>query len=376
MATIFCVLFHLMNSTLFSIGMFPWVCLAEMPLFYERNWPRLLLQWVFGESKQSITKRVKIKQQKRIEPKENNPSFHQKFVIFLVLSYCTVQITLPYSHIITKGYNNWTDGIYGYSWDMMMHAWDTILVVAKVRDNTNGYVFYLDPEAFAVSDRWTKHADMAHQYAKCIHDILTTNISNSFSIYFDVWCSLNGRFQQRVYDPTVDILRASWSPFVKPSWIKPLLSELTHMRSKISVVNKNVLAWNNNTDVMFIADFPNLTMEQFIGTDLTNVSLTVIQGSVSYRSGIDYVQNITEGQHTSIPTGKFHQIKTTSSIPASYMYSFVNNTHSSTSSVPDKLDTWTTTLWAAVSKRFLNFRKFLLNIGNSLIYELFSRKIL
>lgn len=36
--------FHLMNSQLFSIGMFPWVCLVELPIFYSPNWPRTISQ--------------------------------------------------------------------------------------------------------------------------------------------------------------------------------------------------------------------------------------------------------------------------------------------------------------------------------------------
>lgn len=41
-AMVFCTAFHLMNSRLFSIGMFPYVCLATMPLFCKPNWPRSL----------------------------------------------------------------------------------------------------------------------------------------------------------------------------------------------------------------------------------------------------------------------------------------------------------------------------------------------
>lgn len=49
-ATLFAMAFHFMNSQLFTIGMFPWVCLVELPLFYSRNWPRLILQKIsFGK---------------------------------------------------------------------------------------------------------------------------------------------------------------------------------------------------------------------------------------------------------------------------------------------------------------------------------------
>lgn len=45
-----------------------------------------------------------------------------------------------------KGYNNWTNGLYGYSWDMMVHTWETVLTVVKVVDKDTDKEIYLDPE--------------------------------------------------------------------------------------------------------------------------------------------------------------------------------------------------------------------------------------
>ena len=45
-----------------------------------------------------------------------------------------------------QGYNNWTNGLYGYSWDMMVHTWDTVLAVVKVVDHETGQEHFLDPE--------------------------------------------------------------------------------------------------------------------------------------------------------------------------------------------------------------------------------------
>lgn len=44
-----------------------------------------------------------------------------------------------------QGYNGWTNGQYGYSWDMMVHAWHTSMVVIKVVDKDGGNEYYLDP---------------------------------------------------------------------------------------------------------------------------------------------------------------------------------------------------------------------------------------
>jgi len=47
-------------------------------------------------------------------------------------------------------------------------------------------------------DRWTSNAHSVKQYATCIRDRLVDEYNlTSVQLYFDVWCSLNGRFQQR-----------------------------------------------------------------------------------------------------------------------------------------------------------------------------------
>lgn len=78
--------------------------------------------------------------------------------------------------MLLKGYNNWTNGLYGYSWDMMVHSWNTILIVVKVVDNNTGREQFIDSKAWTHNDRWNKHADMCMQYAQCIKD----NLINDF----------------------------------------------------------------------------------------------------------------------------------------------------------------------------------------------------
>lgn len=51
---------------------------------------------------------------------------------------------------------------------MMIHTWDTILIVIKVHDNVNNEIRYLDPEAWVQGNRWAKHGDMAIQYSQCL----------------------------------------------------------------------------------------------------------------------------------------------------------------------------------------------------------------
>ena len=106
--------------------------------------------------------------------------------------------------------------------------------------------------------------DQVYQYAHCIKDRLRDINMTDIGIYVDVWRSLNGRFQQRLIDPRVDILTAEWSPFQRTKWIMPLLTELTTWRTQLDSLQQNILDDNRQASVAFVADFPgDLTSNTF-----------------------------------------------------------------------------------------------------------------
>lgn len=118
LATAFALSFHLMNSRLFTIGMFPWVCLVHLPLFYGVDWPR---KWMGDRgdgggggdnSQNSSIKSLEVEcggQRTRTQCKIEIKLRHKR-TTFLVAVYVLLQLFLPNSHFITKGYNNWTKG--------------------------------------------------------------------------------------------------------------------------------------------------------------------------------------------------------------------------------------------------------------------------
>ncbi len=54
----------------------------------------------------------------------------------------------------------------------------------------------------------------------------------------------------------MDILTAEWSPYKKVPWISPLLTGLSDWRAKLNEIEKDIYKTSNDTDVVFIADFP------------------------------------------------------------------------------------------------------------------------
>lgn len=409
-AMLVCTAFHLMNTRLFSIGMFPYTCLATMPLFCHVDWPRkfqkltivstkYLPKWRANvkslfqevlkafvksnqdrknddnheneniiqqlddsmintgpkdseintesrEEKGQNEKEEEVKEQRKqnddLPPKSlpeginsdrskqsEKISRKQKFVTVLLVFHMSLQCFLPYSHFITQGYNNWVPGLYGYSWNMMVNYWDAIAVVIQVRDNVNNEDYFINPDAYVRNNRWWRHGDMVKQYAHCLKDNLMKEtqviLSSNISIYVDVWCSLNGRFQQRMFKPNVDILTAEWHPLKPVSFLVPLLIDFNSHRYNLEEIEKQVYTWSNFSDVYFVADYPGMKKLNFVDEELANVTLTVIEGEVSYtEEGEKMKVIISKGDHVHVSSQVFHQVEVISSVPACYMYTFLN----------------------------------------------------
>ncbi|KAL7981310.1 hypothetical protein Chor_002206 [Crotalus horridus] len=333
-ALFFVSYFHCMNSQLFSIGMFSYTMLATSPLFCYPDWPRRLIAR-FPVCFQKFLPLTKPPQRSLecvyLEMEQQRPrgtarklGLRQKLGAIFTILYIMEQFFLPYSHFITKGYNNWTNGLYGYSWDMMVHSRSHQHVKITYRDSHTGEIGYLNPGVFTQSRRWKDHADMLKQYATCLGHLLHNYNVSEPEIYFDVWVSINDRFQQRLFDPNTDIVQAHWSPFQKTPWLKPLLIDLSPWRTKLMEIEKSL---DNQTEVVFIADFPGLHLENFVSEDLGNTSLHLLKGEVTVEI-VSSQKNYTlqEGDKIQLPAGEYHKVFTVSQEPSCYMYLYVNTT--------------------------------------------------
>ncbi|XP_019797733.1 vitamin K-dependent gamma-carboxylase isoform X1 [Tursiops truncatus] len=322
--------FHCMNSQLFSIGMFPYVMLASSPLFCSPEWPRKLVAHCPKRLQELLPLRTAPQPSascvyKRSRAKGGQkPGLRHRLGAAFTLLYLLEQLFLPYSHFLTQGYNNWTNGLYGYSWDMMVHSRSHQHVKITYRDGRTGELGYLNPGVFTQSRRWKDHADMLKQYATCLSRLLPKYNVTEPQIYFDIWVSINDRFQQRIFDPRVDIVQATWSPFQRTPWLQPLLMDLSPWRTKLQEIKSSL---DNHTEVVFIADFPGLHLENFVSEDLGNTSIQLLQGEVTVELVAEQKnQTLQEGEKMQLPAGEYHKVYTMSPSPSCYMYIYVNTT--------------------------------------------------
>jgi len=228
---------------------------------------------------------------------------------------------------------------------------------------------------------------MAKQYADCIARNLATYNITTIEVYFDIWKSLNGRFQQRIFDPRVDILRAPWSPWEEVPWILPLLHEFSHWRKVFEQISEEVANWTKSSNVIFVADYPGLTLENYLSPQLDNVSLILLKGeirieqpgmeNVTLRSlETDLSHGFLENSKVSIAVDAFHKIHTVSTLPSCYMYTYRNKTEDSVNYsseeekedpplcflVTNRIGTFLQKKWTALSRSFLLIANSYLNL--------------
>ncbi|XP_046350529.1 vitamin K-dependent gamma-carboxylase-like [Haliotis rufescens] len=351
----FCSGFHLMNSQMFHIGMFSWMMLATQQVFCYADWPRRMfrkvppsLRVVSPDDEDIQTSSHCLYNKEDVKPERESgvgsrkspssvfvlgaasptrPSVYHKISSIFTVCIVFSQFFLPYSHSLTKGYNNWTNGLYGYSWDMMIHSWSVQHVRITYINKDTGEQGYLNPNAFSGSRRWSSHADMLKQYSQCIASHLQRYNITNVALHFDIWKSINDRFQQRMFDPREDILAAHWNPFKSTAWTMPLLIDLSDWRGKLAEIQSSLHNSTNHTDVVFVADFPGLFLENYVQEDLGNTSITVLKGRVVVELVEDRVNHtLLEGETMQVPPGEFHNVYTVSTTSSCYMYIYVNTT--------------------------------------------------
>ncbi|CAF0800127.1 unnamed protein product [Brachionus calyciflorus] len=335
--------FHIMNSRMFNIGMFPYTMLATTTLFYSADWPKVLMNKfglvkpIYDENGKFLINKLSehcIYEKSKSENKKESPkrqSLYHKIFTILSLLYIAEQCFLPYSHFITKGYNNWTNGLYGYSWDMMIHSWHTQHIKIHFVDKKTNQTHFINPKAWTMRRRWSSHGDMMYQYSKCIQKRLSEYGFNDIELYFDIWRSMNHRFNQRQIDPRVDMTKVEWSPFKKVDWLIPLMTDLSDWRGKMKEIEDQYIKNKTDYDLTFVADLKGLKLENYVSPFL-NSSVEVLNGEIQVEIELKEKrgkkQNITlqVGDKLTLPSGTYHSVYTTSEQPSCFFYIYVNET--------------------------------------------------
>jgi hypothetical protein len=191
--------FHLTNSHLFDIGIFPWFATAMTALFFDPDWPRRLINLALRAMDRPPWLAAPV-------PTESRPRFRNAILAGLAV-YFAIQFLLPLRHWLYPGDVAWTDQGHRFSWRM------------KLRDKDGTVAFYVtDPETGRTWNRSPGHylprwqsaemvprPDMIQQFAHYIADQETVPGHRRVEVRVDAEVSLNGRRHQQMIDPNVDL---------------------------------------------------------------------------------------------------------------------------------------------------------------------------
>ena len=217
------IAFNLINSVIFDIGIFPWLMLGTLLLFFP---PDLMRR--FARAFTSPGEGMAHAPSSRLEESTSCASLSrsQKLVAGLLAGYLGIQLLLPLRHYLYPGNVSWTEEGHNFSWHMKLRtkAGEAVFTVA---DPATGRTWTIKPEDYVKPHqlRMITKPELVLQFCRYLEDEKRREGYDDVEVRAYVMVSLNGRAPQLLVDPNLDLTRKEAS-LLPASWIVPLTTPL------------------------------------------------------------------------------------------------------------------------------------------------------
>ena len=219
------VVFNLINALIFEIGIFPWLMLGALLIFFPPDLVRRFAR-AFMSSGEELPKTV------RSEPvveRSSCPSLssRQKLVAGLLAAYLAVQLILPLRHFLYPGDVSWTEEGHNFAWHMKLRTKGGEAVFT-VTHPQSGQTWTIKPQDHLESHQVTKMTtkpDLVLLFSHYLAEQKRREGYENVEVRARVMVSLNGRERQLLIDPNVDLTREQVS-LLPARWIVPLTTPL------------------------------------------------------------------------------------------------------------------------------------------------------
>ncbi|MBP2833208.1 HTTM domain-containing protein [Aquimarina sp. U1-2] len=206
--TIFClgIFFHLFNSVVFQIGIFPYLSLAFSVFFF---------------SKEKIH-RIFMKKKEFYAGNEIIVPSYKKFLIPVVIIWFAIQITLPIRHWFIPGDVLWTEEGHRLSWRMMLRGRSGITSFYTIDKNdpkkerkiVNKKAYLTSKQIRSVNTK----PDFMWQFAQRLKEKYAAE-GKEIEVYAKSSVSVNGNKRKVLIDPEVDLANVPWNYFTTNPWV-------------------------------------------------------------------------------------------------------------------------------------------------------------
>lgn len=200
------IVFHLFNSIIFKIGIFPYLALAFIIFFFE---PQQVKNWFFK-------KKTFYNEGKVIIPRNH------RLLTTLLAGFLIIMTLLPLRHWVIKDDVLWTEEGHRLSWRMMLRnrvGQGTFYVENKATGEKTrvNYRDYLTPKQAA---HVKSKPDFIWQFAQHLKEKHRQN-GEDIAVYARLHVSINGRPYQPFTNPRIDIAATDWDRWKHHTWILP-----------------------------------------------------------------------------------------------------------------------------------------------------------
>ena len=200
------IFFHLFNSYVFRIGIFPYLSLAFTVFFFE---PRTIRN-IFLRTKEIVV------DQGVLAPKNRN------IILGILGIYFIVQLGLPLRHYAFKDDVLWTEEGHRLSWRMMLRSRSGTIQYRVVNKET-GKEDRIDLDDYLTKTQRRKVAcypDFAWQFAQRLKKEYAKK-GEDILVFVTNKVKINSGEYQPFIDPKVDLASIPWKHFAHHDWILP-----------------------------------------------------------------------------------------------------------------------------------------------------------
>lgn len=208
------LMFHLLNATLFHIGIFPWFMMLATVVFFPPDWPSRM----FGHARRAANAAA-----------VPSLTFRQRLFAGLLTAYVGMQVVVPLRYHLYDGNVNWTERGHYFSWHMLLRGKKCAVRVFVTDSDTNKTVIANMRNYLTVTQavRMAREPEMLRVFAhRVAADFRAQGVRNP-RVYVIALVSLNGRKPQLMIDPNVDLASEAFS-LRRPDWILRQTEPLSH----------------------------------------------------------------------------------------------------------------------------------------------------
>ncbi len=201
------IFFHLFNSFIFHIGIFPYMSLAFCIFFF----PTETINRIFLRNKK-----------KHYEGDEVIVPPYRNFLIGAMSVWFVIQVSLPLRHWFFKDDVLWTEEGHRLSWRMMLRG-KSGRVAFKVVEKGTSDTIYVDKKDYLSRKQMraiTSKPDLIWQFAQRLEEEYAEK-GKEVEVYVEGKISVNGRPYKPLIDPKVDLAAEKWQHFKHHDWIMP-----------------------------------------------------------------------------------------------------------------------------------------------------------